>query len=104
MTVKDPPNAFRVTRRPLFWCGRVHAVFYERACQEQSSTLAASKDSFLDSWPPSPSGVACISKLPQLFPLRFLRCGSFGESCLLQLQIPAAGRYLKLCRCFGSLD
>jgi len=71
----------------------VQRLFYERACQEQTSTSAAGQGYFHGQLAPSPSGVASVPKLPQLFSLRAPRgrCGSFGESWLLQLQILAVG-------------
>ena len=48
----------------------VNPLFYERACQEQTSTSAAGQGSFHGQLAPSPSGVACVPKLPQLFSLR----------------------------------
>ena len=69
------------------------ALFYERACQEQTSTSAAGQELFHGQLAPSPSGVAFSSWVPQLFSLGAARsrCGSLSESGLLQLQNPAAG-------------
>src|SRR5262245_49400114 len=91
--------------QPLaFFASRLEPVFYERACQEQTSTLAAGQGLFLDSLPPSPSGVAFVPKLLTVLCLRAPRacCGSFGES-VISVSVAAASACLKLCRCSGLL-
>jgi hypothetical protein len=47
--------------------GRLQAAFYERACQEQTSTSAAGQGFFPGQLAPSPSGVAFVPKLLTAF-------------------------------------
>jgi hypothetical protein len=61
------------------------------------------KDSFMDSLPLLRRELPLSPSCPQLFSLRFSRCGSLGVPVTSASDSCRCWSYLKLCRCFGSL-